>query len=127
MKIKKLAINNFRGIKNQTLNSKELSIFIGDNTTGKTSIIEAINYALSPYFLSGKIKHTDFYKGLDSPIIIQIEFDTNFTAALPDGYTTQKVECNGVYLEIKKEGQSNDWQSFFRHCRNNAFLLLGFD
>jgi predicted ATP-dependent endonuclease of OLD family len=112
MKIKKLTINNFRGIKDQTLNSKELSIFIGDNTTGKTSIIESINYALSPYFLSGKIKHTDFYKGLDDPIVIKIEFDTNFTASLPDGYTTQKVECNGVYLEIKKRDKATPGKAF---------------
>ena len=55
MKISKLSISNFRCIKEQTLNSKELSIFIGDNATGKTSIIEAVNFALSPYFLSGRI------------------------------------------------------------------------
>jgi len=112
MKIKKLTISNFRGIKNQTLNSKELSIFIGDNTTGKTSILEAINYTLSPYFLSGKIKHTDFYKGSDDPIVIQIEFDTNFIASLPDGYTTQKVEYNGVYLEIKKRDKATPGKAF---------------
>ncbi len=112
MKIKTLTINNFRGIKNQTLNSKELSILIGDNTTGKTSIIEAINYALSPYFLSGKIKYTDFYKGLDDPIIIKIEFDENFAASLADGYITQKVECNGVYLEIKKRDKGTAGKAF---------------
>ncbi|MFH1402237.1 MAG: AAA family ATPase [Patescibacteria group bacterium] len=112
MKINKLTISNFRGIKNQSLNSKELSIFIGDNTTGKTSIIEAINYAFSSYFLAGRIKHTDFYKGSDDPIVIQIEFDTNFTASLPDGYTAQKVECNGVYLEIKKRDKAAAGKAF---------------
>jgi len=112
MKINKLTISNFRGIKNQSLNSKELSILIGDNTTGKTSIIEAINYAFSSYSLAGRIKHTDFYKGSDDPIVIQIEFDTNFTALLPDGYTTQKVECNGVYLEIKKRDKAAAGKAF---------------
>lgn len=106
MKISKLTINNFRCIKKQTLNSKEFSIFIGDNATGKTSIIEAVNFALSLYFLSGRIKHTDFYNGSDEPIIIKIEFDENFTASLPDGYTSQKVECKGVYLEIKKRDKA---------------------
>src|SRR3989338_3348353 len=106
MKISKLSISNFRCIKDQTFNSKEFSIFIGDNATGKTSIIEAVNYALSPYFLSGRIKHTDFYAGSDDPIAIKIEFDENFTASLPDGYITQKIECNGVYLEIKKRDKA---------------------
>lgn len=112
MRIEKITILNFRGIKNQTFNSKELSIFIGENTTGKTSIIEAINFALSPYFLSGRIKHTDFYNGSDEPIVIKIEFDENFTASLPDGYTSQKVECNGVYLEIKKRDKAAAGKAF---------------
>jgi len=112
MKIKNLTISNFRGIKNQTLNSKELSIFIGDNTTGKTSIIEAINYSLSPHFLAGKIKYTDFYRGTNDPIVVKVEFDEIFTASLPDGYATQKVECNGVYLEIKKRDKATPGKAF---------------
>jgi len=112
MRISKLTIKNFRCIKEQTLNAKELSIFIGDNATGKTSIIEAVNFALSPYFLSGRIKHTDFYNGSDEPIIIKIEFDESFTASLPDGYTTQKVECNGVFLEIKKRDKAAAGKAF---------------
>ncbi|HOJ66998.1 MAG TPA: AAA family ATPase, partial [Paludibacteraceae bacterium] len=112
MKIKELTISNFRGVKNLTLNSKELSIFIGDNTTGKTSIIEAINYALSPHFLTGRIKYTDFYRGTDDPIVIKVEFDEIFTALLPDGYAVQKIECNGVYLEIKKRDKATPGKAF---------------
>ncbi len=110
--ITKITIKNFRAIKEQSFNSKELSIFIGNNGTGKTSIIEAINYALSPYFLSGRLKHTDFFNGNNEPIIIQIEFDSIFTAILPDGYTTQKVECKSVSLEIKKRDKAAAGKAF---------------
>jgi len=58
MKISKLTINNFRCIKEQTLDAKELSIFIGDNATGKTSIIEAVNFAFSPYFFKNCLKNS---------------------------------------------------------------------
>ena len=112
MKISKVSIKNFRSIKEISFEAKDLSLFIGDNGTGKTSIIEAINFALSPYFLSGKIKHTDFYNGSDDSIIIKIEFDSGFTAKLPDGYTTQKVECSGVYLEIKKRDRAANGKAF---------------
>ena len=112
MKIQSLSIQNFRSIKNQSFNSKELSIFIGNNGTGKTSIIEAINFCLSPQFLSGRVKHTDFYVGSDDPIIIQIKFDTPFTAKLPDGYTTQSVECDGIHLEIKKREKATSGKAF---------------
>jgi len=112
MKISKVSIKNFRSIKEISFEAKDLSLFIGNNGTGKTSIIEAINFALSPYFLSGRIKHTDFYNGSDDSIIIKIEFDPVFTAKLPDGYTTQKVECNGVYLEIKKRDRAANGKAF---------------
>ena len=110
--ITKITIKNFRAIKEQSFNSKELSIFIGNNGTGKTSIIEAINYVLSPYFLSGRLKHTDFFNSNNEPIIIQIEFDSIFTAILPDGYTTQKVECKSVSLEIKKRDKAAAGKAF---------------
>ncbi len=112
MKISKITIKNFRCIKEQSINAKGLSLFIGNNATGKTSILEAINFALSPYFLSGRIKHTDFYNGDDESITIQLIFDSNFTAKLPDGYTKQSVECNAVYLEIKKRDKAAAGKAF---------------
>ena len=66
--IKKVKIENFRAIKNQEINLKNYNIIIGNNGTGKTSVLEAINYALSSSYLSGRIKHTDFYNGEDKPI-----------------------------------------------------------
>ena len=75
MKIKKITIQNFRGIKElKDFDLKSLSLLVGENGTSKTSILEAINFCLSPYFLSGRIKHTDFYKGEDTEIKIILEF-----------------------------------------------------
>ena len=102
MLIKEICIKNFRAIKKQKFSAKDFSMFIGNNATGKTSVLEAINFALSTYFLKGRIKHTDFYNGEDEPITIELEFDSNFTVEIPDGYTKQSVECNKVHLEIKK-------------------------
>jgi len=99
--IKELKIENFRSIKSQKIALKNYTIFIGDNGTGKTSVLEAINYALSPSFLSGRIKHTDFYNGEDNPIAIELIFDSNLKAKLPDGYIKQEVEYDKVMLNIK--------------------------
>ncbi|MFA6057148.1 MAG: AAA family ATPase [Taibaiella sp.] len=113
MKIEKVTIKNFRGIEELIdFELKKLSIIIGNNGTSKTAILEAINFALSPSFLSGRIKHTDFHKGLDAPIIIQLKFDGNFKAHLPDGYQTQEVECNGIYLRIKKRDRAANGKAF---------------
>lgn len=113
MKIDKVTIKKFRGI--DELNDfqlKSLSLLIGNNGTSKTSILEAINYALSPSFLSGRIKHTDFYKGLDDSIVVQLKFSDKFKALLPDGYQNQEVECNGVYLRIKKRERAANGKAF---------------
>ncbi len=112
MKIKSVLIKNFRSIKEINFSLKDLSIFIGNNGTGKTSILEAINFALSPHFLSGRIKHTDFYNGTDEPIIIEIEFSDSFDGEIPDGFTKQVVPCNKVRLEIKKRQKATPNKSF---------------
>ncbi len=99
--IKKVKIENFRSIKSQEIELKNYTILIGDNGTGKTSVLEAINYALSPFFLSGRIKHTDFYNGEDNPIVIELIFDSNLKAILPDGYGKRDIDYDKVLLNIK--------------------------
>jgi len=99
--IKKVTINNFRSIKSQAIELKNYTIIIGDNGTGKTSLLEAINYALNPSFLSGRIKHTDFFNGEEKPIVIELTFKNTLKAKLPDGYTKQEIDYNKVVLKIK--------------------------
>lgn len=111
--IKTITIQNFRGIKElKDFELKNLSLLVGENGTSKTSILEAINFCLSPYFLSGRIKHTDFYKGEDVEIKIILEFDENFKISLPDGYTKQEVECNKVCLDVKKRDRVTPKKAF---------------
>lgn len=113
MKIQKITIKNFRWIKEIIdFELKNLSVFIWDNWTSKTSILEAINFALSPSFLSWRIKHTDFYCWWDLPIEIKILFEEDFMVMLPDWFTKQKVECNWVYLEISKRNRSTPNKAF---------------
>jgi putative ATP-dependent endonuclease of OLD family len=47
MHIKKINIKNFRGIKHLSLELDELTVLIGENNTGKTSILEALRTCLS--------------------------------------------------------------------------------
>ena len=47
MKISSIKIVNFRGIKNTTLVPEHLNVFMGQNGSGKTSILNAITFALT--------------------------------------------------------------------------------
>ena len=112
VKIDSVYIKNFRAIEEARISLKSLSILIGNNGTGKTSILEAVHFALSPYYLSGRIHYTDFFDGSDEPIIIELDFSDIFTISIPDGYTEQSVRCKKIQLEIKKRERATPGKSF---------------
>lgn len=122
--IQKITIQNFRGIKElKDFEMKNLSLLVGENGTSKTTILEAINFCLSPYFLSGRIKHTDFYNGEDSEIKIVLELNEIFKVFIPDGYTTQEVECNKIFLEINKRDKATPNKAFSDLVVVNHYVL----
>jgi putative ATP-dependent endonuclease of OLD family len=80
MRIAHLSIRNFRGIAQADLTFPKNAVLIGDNNSGKSSVIEAIDLVLGPDRINrpGAIDEHDFYGGryLDGEgdaIPIQIE------------------------------------------------------
>ncbi len=65
MKISRVSIKNFRGIKSATVLLPKHAVLIGDNNTGKTTILEAIDLVLGPDRLNRQpaIDEHDFYQG----------------------------------------------------------------
>lgn len=70
MKISRLKIENFRGISTAELFFPDHGVLIGDNNTGKSTILEAINLAMGPDRLNRRppIDEHDFYKGAYMPV-----------------------------------------------------------
>lgn len=123
--IDKMTIRNFRGIDAiEGIGFDNLNIFIGDNGTCKTSILEAINFAFSPAFLSGRIKHTDFRNGEDHPIEVLVNFKSNVKAKLPDGYTEQEISCNAIHLNIKKRDRKSPGKVFSDIVNSPEHILV---
>ena len=51
LKMKKLEINNFRCFENLVVDLKNgINLLVGDNGSGKTSLLQACKYVLSAYF-----------------------------------------------------------------------------
>ena len=79
MKICKVSINNFRGIKSGSVLLDGNSVFVGDNNSGKSTIFEAIDLVMGPDRLSKRpvIDEHDFYAGEylidETPVEIIIE------------------------------------------------------
>lgn len=65
LQVSRLCITNFRGIKNADLYLPSHSVLTGDNNTGKTTILEAIDLALGPDRLNRvpPIDEHDFFRG----------------------------------------------------------------
>lgn len=65
MKIYSIAIENFGGIRSAKLILPEHAVLIGDNNTGKSSVLEAIDLVLGPDRLSRRppVDEHDFYQG----------------------------------------------------------------
>lgn len=70
MKIYVVSIENFRGISYAQLVLPDHAVFIGDNNTGKSSILEAIDLTLGPDRLSRRppVDEHDFFEGRYLPV-----------------------------------------------------------
>jgi putative ATP-dependent endonuclease of OLD family len=65
LKVSKLSIANFRGIKSATLIFPDHAVLIGDNNTGKSTVLEAIDLVLGPDRLNRRppVDEHDFHLG----------------------------------------------------------------
>ena len=68
MKISRVKIENFRGHNNTELEFAEHHVLVGENGSGKTAVLEAINYATSSYYLSSRLDEQDFNNADADPI-----------------------------------------------------------
>jgi putative ATP-dependent endonuclease of OLD family len=78
VRISRLTIENFRGIKKAIILLPKHGVLVGDNNTGKTTILEALDLVLGPDRLNYQppIDEHDFYRG---------EYSIKPAAAEPDG------------------------------------------
>src|SRR5688572_2391709 len=69
MQVARIHVENFRGVKDATLDFAKHSVFLGDNNTGKTTILEALDLVLGPDRLNRTppIDEHDFYLGEYAP------------------------------------------------------------
>lgn len=65
MQVARIYIENFRGIKDTTLEFTKHAVLLGDNNTGKTTVLEALDLVLGPDRLNRTppIDEHDFYHG----------------------------------------------------------------
>ncbi len=146
MHIKKIKIEGFKTFRTFELSlNKHLNIIVGDNETGKTTLLEAINLVLSSqldgrniqYELNPYIFNSDMVKGYfadlkngkhTSPphILIEIYFDDDQSsdiAKLRGTNNSAGEDCPGLYLKAElNEDFTDDFQEYIRKSENPNIL-----
>jgi predicted ATP-dependent endonuclease of OLD family len=107
MHISGAIIKNFRCFRYVELSFETLTTLIGENGTGKTAVLEALNYAFSPSFLSSRINEQDFHNSTDECIEINVMLSESFTVNISDGYSTKEVSCDQIFLSIKRREKAS--------------------
>jgi len=113
MFIKSLTIKNFRCFDKEgiTFNfNDKLTAFIGRNGSGKTSILEALNFLIGHDYLPTRISEKDFHSKaneIKDEIFIEGETESPFFVTLDVRSSTNQLEtiiipCNKILLTIKR-------------------------
>jgi predicted ATP-dependent endonuclease of OLD family len=118
MKILRIKLENFRGHKNTELKFAGHHVLVGENGSGKTAVLEAINYATSSYYLSSRLDEQDFNSADEGDIKITVEFENPFAVKIPDGYTNQLVLAKSVELNVKRRERAAPGRAF-----SDAFVV----
>ncbi len=108
MKIQKAHIKNFRCFEDISIEfDPNYTCLVGVNGSGKTTILEAIHFALSSGYISSRFSESDFNSNSLDVIEIEIMFDSYFICAVPDGYNDRKVPCNGIKLNLNRRKRTS--------------------
>lgn len=137
MRAARIRINNFRGIKQATLILPKHCVFIGDNNTGKTTILEALDLVLGPDRLNRKppIDEHDFFRGYYTPSSVAGE-DVTDTASVEDTILSStdeaekaadapiiEIEVTVTDLTEEQKGTFGDYIEFW-DCNRDEFYDL---
>lgn len=91
MLLTQITIKNFRGIDELTISLEQCTVLIGENNTGKTSVLEAV--------------HTCLSRNLSRKVVPFSEYDFHLTAAKPEPSSAPPIEMDFIFVESTE----NEW------------------
>jgi len=100
MRISRVVIENFRAVKRLEFEPGTLCTLIGENNSGKSTIMRALNLVLGEAWPTERsFSEDDFYdRDTTNPIVIQVYFDSKLTHTARNGATAQ---VSGFELRCK--------------------------
>lgn len=120
MQIKSVKLHDFRMFSDLLVEFDKVSWLVWQNGEGKTTILEALNYATTKQWLQYKLSDSDFRNWCNS-FEIELLFDTMFICPILDWFQTKDIPCKWVLLRVKRREKSsgkalNDWFVISHFC-----------
>lgn len=108
MKISRLKIRNFRGIRHADLLFPDHVVLIGDNNTGKSTVLDSIDLVLGPDRLNRRapIDEHDFYQGLYIPSSTAHASTATSGPPQPFGPTTEPDDDESETDTLLEQGEA---------------------
>ncbi len=85
MLLKQIEIRNFRGIAFLSLSFRQISLLIGENAWGKSSLLDALTLMMSPAAGSAPLTESDFFRPQDDEPAESCLIELTFGPVSPDG------------------------------------------
>ncbi|MBS0909688.1 ATP-dependent endonuclease [Tatumella sp. JGM118] len=85
MMLKQIEIRNFRGIAFLSLSFRQISLLIGENAWGKSSLLDALTLMMSPAAGSSCLTENDFFRPQDDEPARTCLIELTFGPESPDG------------------------------------------
>lgn len=136
MRACRIDIRNFRGIKSAVLLLPKHGVLIGDNNTGKTTILEALDLVLGPDRLNRQppIDEHDFFRGKYAvkPAAAQADGDAEVAVAgdavqaakgedIAAGAPKIEIEVTVVDLTEEQKGRFGDYVEFWNSATDTFY------
>jgi hypothetical protein len=97
-----LHIENFRAHECLDIEFTPNQALVGPNGTGKTAVLEALDYLFSIGSIAGRVSESDFHNLDKGPILIRATLGRAFLLEVPDGFNSQKLLGQAVELSISR-------------------------
>ncbi|WP_422155725.1 AAA family ATPase [Vreelandella titanicae] len=134
MRVSRIRIENFRGVKSAEVFLPSHGVLIGDNNTGKTTVLEALDLALGPDRLNRKppVDEHDFFKGVYIPVTVlepaegalgeEVEAaEADEESAAESNEPKIKIEVTVVDLTVEQKAVFGDYAEFWDARTNTLY------